>query len=78
MLAQLADLLDKGNLEAHFLARSEAALLHAALGESAAPLLARIEALDHENAATELRWFLADLDGRLSVLFASANTGFPA
>jgi len=37
------------------LARDEAALLAAAFGEAARPLLALIEAFDYETAAAELR-----------------------
>ncbi len=73
VLAGLVELLDEGNIEANFLARSEARLLHAALGKSAGGLLARIEAFDHQNAATELREFLADLSAAQAALSASAN-----
>ncbi|MBK7766948.1 MAG: PAS domain S-box protein [Sulfuritalea sp.] len=74
VLARLADLLDEGNMEANFLARNEAGLLHAALGKSATSLLARIEAFDHENAATEVREILAGFRRERSALSAPADT----
>jgi CheY-like chemotaxis protein len=55
VLARLEYLLEHGDMAASDLAKDEAALLRAALGKAAAPLLARIEAFDYEIAAVDLR-----------------------
>jgi len=55
VLARLEKLLEHGDMAAGDLARDEAALLAAAFGEAARPLLALIEAFDYETAAAELR-----------------------
>jgi PAS domain S-box-containing protein len=54
ILARLEAYLKEGDMAASYLARDEAGLLHTVLGETAKPLLARIEAFDYENAAAEL------------------------
>jgi len=55
LLAQLAPLLEHGNLEASHLARKNAGLLQAALGIRAKTLLARIDAFDYDGAVAILR-----------------------
>ena len=55
VLAHLENLLEQGDMAASYLAKEQAGLLRAALGEAAKPLLARIEAFEYENAAAELR-----------------------
>ena len=55
VLTRLEDLLEQGDMSAGYLAKEEAALLRAALGQPAKPLLARIEAFDYEQAVTQLR-----------------------
>ncbi|MCX7166873.1 MAG: PAS domain S-box protein [Rhodocyclales bacterium] len=55
VLTRLENLLDQGDMAASYLAKDQAGLLLAALGEAARPLLARIEAFEYENAAAELR-----------------------
>jgi two-component system sensor histidine kinase/response regulator len=54
VLGRLAALLEQGDMAASYLVRDELGLLHAALGDAAQSLLARIEAFDYENAAAEL------------------------
>ena len=55
VLMRLEDLLENGDTSANGLARDEAGLLRAALGDVADSLLRRIESFDYENAAAELR-----------------------
>ncbi|MBN8450339.1 MAG: PAS domain S-box protein [Candidatus Accumulibacter sp.] len=73
VLTRLAELLDEGNLEASYLAWNEFGLLQAALGDSARELLARIEAFDYDNAASELRQFLAHPHGAQKALSVSES-----
>jgi PAS domain S-box-containing protein len=63
VLARLQDLLDRGDMGASYLAKDEAALLRAVLGDAARPLLARIEAFDYENVAADLRALRAHSSG---------------
>jgi chemotaxis protein histidine kinase CheA len=55
VLVRLENLLEHGDMAASDLAKDEAALLFAILGEAARPLLAHIESFDYEVAAVELR-----------------------
>ena len=55
VLTRLENLLEQGDMAATDLAKDEAGLLRAALGQAARSLLARIEAFDYENAAAELK-----------------------
>ncbi len=73
VLTRLAVLLDEGNLEASYLAWNEFGLLQAALGDSARELLARIEAFDYDNAASQLRQFLAHPHGAQKALSVSES-----
>ena len=59
LLAQLEELLERGDLAASHLAREEAGALLAMLGETGRALLARIEAFDFEAAGKLLREFRA-------------------
>ncbi len=55
VLARLERLLEAGDMEAVDLVRSEAPLLHAALGEAGASLVQRVNAYDYEEALVMVR-----------------------
>ena len=60
LLTRLEELLEQGDLAATYLARDEAGALLSLLGESARPLLTRIESFDFEAAVKLLREFRSE------------------